>query len=164
MLPIWLRLTILNNINWLCGTEYYITFLYNTYTAGWTILKLSLYVSSCHEKHVQYNCWLHGILQWLLLFIISGSAALRGLWPPCLWGFLITHDVPVSRTPLDEWSAHHRDLYLTTHTTDKHPFPPWDLNRQSQQASGLRPMPWTAWPLEPVPQCLQGIEMEQWQG
>jgi hypothetical protein len=24
----------------------------------------------------------------------------------------------VGRTPLDEWSAHRRDLYLTTHTTD----------------------------------------------
>jgi hypothetical protein len=23
----------------------------------------------------------------------------------------------VSKTPLDEWSAHHRDLYLTTHIT-----------------------------------------------
>jgi hypothetical protein len=44
----------------------------------------------------------------------------------------------VGRTPLDEWSARRRDLYLTTHTTlttDKHPCPRWDLNPQSQQAS-----------------------------
>jgi len=27
----------------------------------------------------------------------------------------------VGRTPLDEWSARHRDLYLTTHTKDKRP-------------------------------------------
>ena len=48
----------------------------------------------------------------------------------------------VGRTPLDEWSARRRDLYLTTRiilTTDKRPFPQWDSNTQSQQASGRRP-------------------------
>jgi hypothetical protein len=48
----------------------------------------------------------------------------------------------VVRTPLDEWSARRRDLYLTTHTTltaHKHPCPRWDSNPQSQQASGRRP-------------------------
>jgi hypothetical protein len=45
----------------------------------------------------------------------------------------------VGRTPLDEWSARLRDRYLTTHTTDEHPCPPWDSNPRSQQASGLRP-------------------------
>ena len=42
------------------------------------------------------------------------------------------------RTPLDEWSARRRDLYLTTH--DNHnrqiSMPRWDLNPRSQQASG----------------------------
>ena len=44
----------------------------------------------------------------------------------------------VGRTPLDEWSARRRDLYLTTHdtTTDKYPCPRWDSNPRSQQASG----------------------------
>jgi len=32
----------------------------------------------------------------------------------------------VDRTPLDEWSACGRDLYLTTLTTDKHPCPRQD--------------------------------------
>jgi hypothetical protein len=32
----------------------------------------------------------------------------------------------VGRTPLDEWSARRRDLYLTTHTADKHPCSRWD--------------------------------------
>ena len=42
----------------------------------------------------------------------------------------------VGRTPLDEWSARRRDLYLTTHdTTDKYPCPRWDSNPRSQQAS-----------------------------
>jgi hypothetical protein len=56
-------------------------------------------------------------------------------------GFLITHnEAPVGRTPLNEWSARRRDLYLTTHNThDKHPCPRWDSNTRSQQASGRRP-------------------------
>ena len=50
----------------------------------------------------------------------------------------------VSRTPLAEWSALRRDLYLNTHTKltrEKHPFPRRDSNPQSQQTSGLRPTP-----------------------
>jgi hypothetical protein len=59
----------------------------------------------------------------------------------------------VGRTPLDEWSAHRRDLYLKTHTkltTDKSLCLRWDSNSQSQQASNRRPTPHTAWPLEPA--------------
>ena len=42
----------------------------------------------------------------------------------------------VGRTPLDEWWALHRDLYLTTHNThDKHTCPRRDSNPCSQQAS-----------------------------
>jgi len=50
----------------------------------------------------------------------------------------------VGRTPLDEWPARRRDLYLqqrTTLTTDKHPCPHWDSNLQTQLASGRRPTP-----------------------
>ena len=48
----------------------------------------------------------------------------------------------VGRTPLDEWSARRRDLYLTIHNThNKHPCPRWDSNPHSQQASGRIPMP-----------------------
>ena len=39
----------------------------------------------------------------------------RGPRPPHCRGFTIT----VGRTPLDEWSARRRDLYLTTHNTHK---------------------------------------------
>ena len=49
-------------------------------------------------------------------------------------------------TPLDEWSARRRDLYLTTLTTDRHPCPWRDSNPQSQQMSGRKPTPWTARP------------------
>ena len=50
--------------------------------------------------------------------------------------------ITVGRTPLDEWSARRRDLYLTAHNTyNKHPCPRWDSNSRSQQASGHRPTP-----------------------
>jgi len=42
------------------------------------------------------------------------------------------------RTPLDEWSARRRDLYLTTHTTDRHSCLRWDSNSQPQRTSGRR--------------------------
>jgi hypothetical protein len=45
------------------------------------------------------------------------------------------------RTPLDEWSAQRRDLYLTNRqhpARDRHTSPRRDSNPQSQQASGSR--------------------------
>jgi len=53
-----------------------------------------------------------------------------------------TRRTTVGRTPMEAWSARHRDLYLTTpttFTTDKRPCPRWDSNPQSQQGSGRRP-------------------------
>ena len=49
----------------------------------------------------------------------------------------------VVRTPLDERSARRSNLYWqhTTLTSYKHTCPRWDLNPQSQQASGRRPTP-----------------------
>jgi hypothetical protein len=43
-----------------------------------------------------------------------------GPWRPHSWGFLdhTQWHTTVSRTPLDKWSARHRDLYLTTHNTN----------------------------------------------
>jgi len=32
---------------------------------------------------------------------------------------IILRHITIGRTPLDEWSAPHRDLYLTTHNTHK---------------------------------------------
>jgi hypothetical protein len=41
------------------------------------------------------------------------------------------------RTPLDEWSARRRDLYLTTHNTyNQYPCPRWDTNPQSSAGRG----------------------------
>jgi hypothetical protein len=80
----------------------------------------------------------------IIIITLSSFAAQRGLWPPRITRFLdITQwRTTVVRIPLDEWSARHRDLYLTTHNTHKkHPFFRWDSNPQSQQASGRTPTP-----------------------
>ena len=48
----------------------------------------------------------------------------------------------VGRTPLEEWSARRRDLYLTTYNNhNRYSRPRRDSNPQSQQASGRRPTP-----------------------
>jgi hypothetical protein len=48
----------------------------------------------------------------------------------------------VGRTPLDEWSARCRDLYLTTHNThNRQTCLRWNSNPKSQQASGHRQKP-----------------------
>jgi hypothetical protein len=50
-------------------------------------------------------------------------------------GFAITlfRHTALGRTPLDEWPARRRDLYLTTHNTRNRQtsMPPWDSNPQS---------------------------------
>ena len=54
----------------------------------------------------------------------------------------------VGRTPLEEWSARRRDLYLTTHNThNRHPCPRWDSNPQlsRQTAADLRLRPRGHW-------------------
>jgi hypothetical protein len=58
-------------------------------------------------------------------------------------GFLITHIQTHGRTPLDEWSAHRRGLYLhrtTQHinTTHKYPFPERDSNLATKRSRLLR--------------------------
>jgi hypothetical protein len=53
-------------------------------------------------------------------FFFHGETAPSGPGPPHYQGFMITlRHTTLSRTPLDEWSAQRRDLYLTTHNTDK---------------------------------------------
>ena len=48
-----------------------------------------------------------------------GATAPSGPGPLYLRGFTITLNTTVGRTPLDEWLARRRDLYLTTHNTYK---------------------------------------------
>jgi hypothetical protein len=54
------------------------------------------------------------------LFFPHGATAPSGPGPSHYRGFTITlRHTTVGRTPLDEWSAPRRDLYLTTHNTHK---------------------------------------------
>jgi hypothetical protein len=56
----------------------------------------------------------------LKLFFLQGATAPSGQRPHHYRGFTITlRHITFGRTPLDEWSAPRRDLYLTTHSTNK---------------------------------------------
>ena len=69
-----------------------------------------------------------------------GVAAQRGLWLPYSRRFQTTHnDSPQSVGLLwtsDQLVAETSIWQHTTFTTDRHPYPRWDSNLQSQQASG----------------------------
>ena len=88
---------------------------------------------------------------WTYNFLFyRGLTAPSAPGPPHYRGFTITlrHTAPC-RTPLDEWSAQHTDLYWqhTTLTTKRNLGFRLDSNPQSQQASGRRSTPQTARPL-----------------
>jgi hypothetical protein len=75
-----------------------------------------------------------------------GAATQRGSWPPHSWGFLdhTPRRTTVGRTPLDEWSARRRDLYLTTRTLTTNIHAPGgigthDLSRRAAADLRLRP-------------------------
>jgi hypothetical protein len=54
----------------------------------------------------------------------------------------IKRHTTVCKTPLGEWSARRRDLYLTTHDShNKYPWPWGDSSPHFQQASGYRTTP-----------------------
>jgi hypothetical protein len=55
---------------------------------------------------------LQNVIHYWLKSFFNGSAALHRLWPPCH-----TWCATVGRAPLEKWSAHRRDLYLTTHNS-----------------------------------------------
>ena len=78
-----------------------------------------------------------------LLFVCFGATAPQRARASSFTRFLdhTQRRTIVSRTPLDEWSARRRDLYLTTHNTHNRQtsMPLVGLNPQSQQASGRRP-------------------------
>ena len=71
----------------------------------------------------------------------------RGPWPTHSWGFYNTHRrTTVGRSPLYEWSAHRRNLYLTTDNThNRHTsmspdgIRPHNLSRRAAAELRLRP-------------------------
>ena len=94
-----------------------------------------------------------------------GAATQGGSWPSHSWGFLDNTQwrTKVGRTPLDEWSARRRDLYLTTHNTynrqismppvgfeptisaGERPLTCWDRGFESHRAADLRLRPRGHW-------------------
>ena len=81
----------------------------------------------------------------IIFFYFAGATAPppSGPGPPQYRGFTITlRYTTLGRTPLDEWSARRRDLYLTTHNThNRHPCPSAGFEPAYQKASGRRPTP-----------------------
>jgi len=75
----------------------------------------------------------------LFFFFSCGTSARFLVMASPLRGFTITliGRITLGRTPLGEWSARYRDLYLSTHNTHKRQ----TSNPQSQPASGRRPTP-----------------------
>ena len=88
--------------------------------------------------------------------------------PPSPVGFSFTRvldntrHTTVGRTPLDEWSARRRDLYLTTYTTEKRPCPQWESNLESQPyvpdntRYWQQTHPWHRWDSNPQSQQASG--------
>jgi hypothetical protein len=92
-------------------------------------------VSLKSDTNIGYFTWRH---IYIYDNCFSGATAPRG--PPHYRKFtIILRHTTLGRTPLDEWSARRRDLYL--------PRPRRDSNPQSQQTNGRRPTPETARPL-----------------
>jgi hypothetical protein len=57
--------------------------------------------------------------KWIYLFLVLRNSP-SGPGPPLYRGFTFTfRHTTLGRTPLDEWSAGRRNLYLTTHNTHK---------------------------------------------
>ena len=94
--------------------------------------------------------YLHFINTYIFFFGGGGATASRGPGSPYSRDFLITHnDAP---QPVGFHRTSDRLVAVTStwqHTTYKHPCPRWDSNPQSQQASGRRPTPSTAWSVGP---------------
>ena len=69
----------------------------------------------CHKEQLLFiNRWC------FCLFFFNTATARSGPEPPSYRAFTITlTHTTVGRTPLDDWSARRRDLYLTTYNTHK---------------------------------------------
>ena len=103
-------------------------------------------VATCDVSKHTCISFLQGIVNVRFFFCSCGAAA---QCPAMTFSFLRFLDhtqrrVTVGRTPLDEWSARRRDLYLTTHNAhDKHPCPggirTHDLSRRAAADLRLRP-------------------------
>ena len=78
---------------------------------------------------------------YIYIFFFWGAATQRGSWPPHSWCFLdhTQRRTTVGRTPLDEWSARPRDLYLTTHNNHNRQTPMPLVGFEPTISAGERP-------------------------
>jgi hypothetical protein len=134
---------------------------------GWQHLGISIPLMDLsihwHQRSMVYRSWHWRMVHWYMsrrkirrnlrtkkkVFLFHGATALSGPGPPNYQGLTITlRHTTLDRTPLDEWLARRRDLYLTTHNNHKRQIwiPRRVSNPQSQQGSCSRPTPHTAWP------------------
>jgi hypothetical protein len=105
------------------------------------------------------NWGISAVVSGLFVCLLLARQPLQWVRASSFTGFLdhTQRHTTVGRTPLDERSARRRGLYLTTHTTltkDRHPFPLWNSNPQSQQATGRTHTTNTARPLGTALVCL----------
>jgi hypothetical protein len=81
---------------------------------------------------------------YIVCLFVFGATAPQWARASSVMGFLDHKQrrTAVGRTPLDEWSASRRDLYLTTHNTHKKQISmPPVVFEHIKQASGCRPTP-----------------------
>ena len=113
----------------------------------YSVKKKSTPLFNANQQDLTPNCAVAGTYGFFvsLYFIVTvpefGSPS--GPEPTHYQGFTITlRHTTLGRTPPDERSTRHRDLYLTTHNTHKkQACCQQDSNLRYQQASGHRPMP-----------------------
>ena len=101
-----------------------------------------------NTEHIQTQSW-RVVQKWTQGYFFYGVTAPSGPGPPYYWGCTITlRHTTFGRITLEEWSARHRDLYLTTHNTRKRQasMSQRDSNPQTQKTNG-RPTPYTEQPL-----------------
>ena len=97
-----------------------------------------------------YSC-MYGCMFCMLLFFFCGAATQRGSWLPHSRGFLdhTRRRTIAGRTPLEEWSARRRDLYLTTPDSHNRQISiPYGLYRASISVQGWPlplPLPLPSW-------------------
>ena len=92
----------------------------------------------------------------ILIYFYDSATAPIVARPPLYGGFIIIlRHTTVNRTPLDEWSARRRDLYLRMYDThDRHTsMPPAEFEPTIIAGEPRRPMSWTARPLGPEKYC-----------
>jgi len=80
---------------------------------------VAMFLNYVHIKFniSRYNQWVLNVVI-ISVFFFHGPTAPSRLRPSHCWRFTITlRHTTLGRTLLDEWSARHRNLYLTTHNT-----------------------------------------------